>query len=229
MSTSSAFSTVGHRANVVSSGIEGRHRGVAFASRAPYYASEMASEVVDKVEEISPVESTSMKSEMISPASASVEATVPKKAAKSKKVEKKGPAHKEGVLTPVVLAAKKILGDDNLNKVRGKVISIHSEVIENFVKTSESEFGQNTLKRLFSMADKNGDGTIDEEELALAFKKLGFTWLQEKQVRGILKRADANGDGTICIDEFAAEAPKTLRTNLTKLAKKNGGEMGLLS
>ena len=51
-------------------------------------------------------------------------------------------------------------------------------MIREFVKTSESEFGQNTLKMLFFMADKNNNGTLDEEELEAAFKKLGFAWLQ---------------------------------------------------
>ena len=65
-----------------------------------------------------------------------------------------------------------------MNKERGKVISLHLDVIREFVKTSESEFGQNTLKMLFFMADKNNNGTLDEEELEAAFKKLGFAWLQ---------------------------------------------------
>jgi hypothetical protein len=57
---------------------------------------------------------------------------------------------------------------------------------------------------------------------------LGFKWLGGKQVDGIFARADANGDAEISLEEFMVEAPKTLRTNLVKLAKSNGGEMGLL-
>jgi len=74
--------------------------------------------------------------------------------------------------------------------------------------------------------DKNKDGVLDEKELALAFETLGFSWLKEKQVSGILKRADKDDDGIIDYEEFRKELPKTLRTNLTKLAKKNGGELG---
>ena len=43
-----------------------------------------------------------------------------------------------------------------------------------------------------------------------------------------MQRADKDKNGTIEFDEFTAEIPKTLKTNLVKLAKKNGGDMGLL-
>jgi Ca2+-binding EF-hand superfamily protein len=52
--------------------------------------------------------------------------------------------------------------------------------------------------------------------------------LKEKQVKGIFERADTDENGTIDLQEWMTEAPKTLRTNLTKLAKKNGGELGFL-
>ena len=39
---------------------------------------------------------------------------------------------------------------------------------------------------------------------------------------------DANGDGVISIEEFCTEAPKTLKTNLVKLAKQNGSDLGFL-
>jgi Ca2+-binding EF-hand superfamily protein len=58
---------------------------------------------------------------------------------------------------------------------------------------------------------------------------LGFSWLQSKQIQGIFQRADLDDNGAIDFDEFMKEAPKTLRTNLIKLAKKNGGDMGLLA
>ena len=35
--------------------------------------------------------------------------------------------------------------------------------------------------------------------------------------------------GVIDYDEFVKEAPKTLKTNLVKLAKNNGAELGFLS
>ena len=146
-----------------------------------------------------------------------------------KKVTESKNSHKEGLFTPVVLTAKTILGEEQLNQVRGKAISLHSDVISSFVETAESPFGTAVLKTLFTIADKDASGTIEEEELKTAVSLLGFTWLQDKQVRGIIDRADKNGDGKIDMEEWTKEAPKTLRTNLVKLAKKNGADLGFLS
>jgi hypothetical protein len=140
-----------------------------------------------------------------------------------------GAKNKDGVFSPVVLTAKKVIGDERLNKIRAKVISMHSTVIGNFVETYDSALGRSVLKSLFMVADLNKSGTIDEEELASALNTLGFSWLESKQIQGIYKRADLDENGSIDFDEFMKEAPKTLRTNLIKLAKKNGGDMGLLS
>lgn len=139
-----------------------------------------------------------------------------------------GAVHKQGIFSPVVLAAKAILGEEQLNKIRAKGISIHSDVIASFVETHELPTGQAALKTLFSLVDKDGNGTISESELSAAFQTLGFTWLKEKQVKGIFARADADENGDIDLQEFMNEAPKTLRTNLIKLAKQNGGDLGFL-
>ena len=148
---------------------------------------------------------------------------------KKKAVSKKGGAvHNEGIFSPAVLAAKAVLGEEQLNKLRAKAISMHSDVISSFVETYQWPAGQVALKTLFTVADKNGDGTICENELNAALQSLGFTWLKEKQIKGIFKRADTDENGAIDLGEFMNEAPKTLRTNLTKLAKKNGGELGFL-
>jgi hypothetical protein len=152
---------------------------------------------------------------------------VQKKAAPKAKA---GGAHNTvGVFSPIVLTAKKVVGDERLNKIRAKVISLHSEVIGGFVQTYDSPIGRSVLKSLFEVADVNKNGKIEEEELAAAMHLLGFSWLQAKQVQGIFKRADLDENGDIDFDEFMKEAPKTLRTNLIKLAKKNGADMGLLS
>jgi aspartate 1-decarboxylase len=142
---------------------------------------------------------------------------------------KGGAAHKAGLFSPVVLTAKQVIGEERLNKIRAKVISLHSEVIGSFVETYDSPVGRSVLKSLFEVADLNHNGNIDEEELAAAMETLGFSWLQSKQIQGIFKRADLDENGSIDFDEFMKEAPKTLRTNLIKLAKKNGNDMGLLS
>ena len=137
-------------------------------------------------------------------------------------------AHAEGVFSPLVLVTKDLIGVQKLNKVRAKVISLHSDVIGKFVNTYETPFGEVVLNQLFAKIDLNKDGYLDTSELTSAFKALGFTWLKKKQVNGIMKRADKDGNGVIDLDEFRAELPKTLRTNLIKLAKKNGNDMGLL-
>jgi len=149
-----------------------------------------------------------------------------KKAPAPKK--KANAAHKEGIFSPIVVVAGTILGQDQLNKVRGQVISIHSDLIKSFVGTSDSAFGQAVLQQLFKYVDADNSGYIDKEELSVALSMLGFKWLKEKQVNGIFKRADVNEDGKISLEEFMDEAPRTLKTNLVKLAKNNGGDMGLL-
>ena len=142
--------------------------------------------------------------------------------------EKANPAHKEGIFSPIVVAAGAVLGQEQLNKVRAKVISIHSDLIKSFVGTSDSAFGQAVLRQLFKCVDTDNSGYIDKEELSVALSLLGFRWLKEKQVNAIFERADTDKDGTISLEEFMDEAPRTLKTNLVKLAKNNGGDMGLL-
>ena len=150
----------------------------------------------------------------------------PKKMPAPKK--KANAAHKEGVFSPIVVAAGTILGPDQLNKVRAKAITLHSDLIKSFVGTSDSTFGQTVLQQSFKYVDADNSGFIDKEELSVALSLLGFKWLKEKQVNGIFDRADKNGDGIISMEEFMDEAPRTLKTNLVKLAKNNGGDMGLL-
>jgi len=137
--------------------------------------------------------------------------------------------HKTGVFSPIVLLAKGVLGDEQVNKLRAAIISKHSDVIAAFVDTADTQLGQTVLKAMFRLADKNGNGVVEKDELADALLLLGFDWLQEKQINGILERSDVDGNGTIDLEEWLQAAPKTLRTNLVKLAKKNGGDMGLLA
>merc|ERR1712232_398606 len=113
--------------------------------------------------------------------------------------------HPDGIFTPLVKLGKTVLGEDELNKVRAQIISKHTDVIKNFVDTHSTPTGK------------------------IALNKLGFKWLNEKQINGIVKRADLDENGVVDFEEFLEAAPKTLRTNLVKLAKKNGGELGFLS
>jgi EF-hand domain pair len=151
----------------------------------------------------------------------------PKATPKVQEAEKAS-QHKNGIFSPVVILAKNVLGEQELNKVRAKAISLHSDVIGDFVATSDSMIGNMVLRRLFVLADKDKNGVICQEELATALQTLGFEWLKDKQINGIFDRADTDKNGAIDMDEWMKEAPKTLRTNLVKLAKKNGGELGFL-
>lgn len=135
---------------------------------------------------------------------------------------------KEGIFSPVVRLFKTLLGDAELNKIRAKVISYHSDAIKNFVATAETEVGTKMLRVLFLIADRNGNGQIEEEELKEALSMLGFNWLKETQIRGIFERAGGAEKGYLTLEEWMAEAPKTLKTNLVKLAKNNGGDLGFL-
>lgn len=153
-------------------------------------------------------------------AAAAIKKVAPKKKGKN--------PHKEGIFSPIVVAAGAVMGEETLNKVRGKVIAIHSDLIKSFVDTADSSFGQSVLKQIFNLVDTDNSGYLDKSEVAVALNMLGFKWLKDKHVGKIFERADANGDLEISLEEFMIEAPKTLRTNLVKLAKNNGGEMGLL-
>lgn len=139
-----------------------------------------------------------------------------------------GSHSKNGPLAPFVILAKKLLGEEELNQLRGKIIAEHSKVIGGFVDTSRTEFGDVVLRMLFELADKDKSGTIEEEELAAALRTLGFD-LKDNQIKGIFDRADKDENGAIDFEEWRKEAPSTLRTNLIKLAKRNGGELGFLA
>jgi hypothetical protein len=155
---------------------------------------------------------------------------VPEKPVAAKKPSKKAASgHKQdGLFAPAVMLAKKVLGDEQLNKVRGKAIGLHSNVIGKFVDTSDSKVGDAALHTLFTIADTDKNGAIDEEELRTALRALGLKHLNEKQIQGIFARADLDKNGGLDYEEWKKEAPKTLRTNLIKLAKANGGELGFL-
>merc|ERR1719197_1245731 len=112
---------------------------------------------------------------------------------------KKNPVINAGIFAPLVKGAKGVMGEKELNKLRGQVIAEHSKVISAFVDTSESAFGQIVLKRMFEAADKDGNGTLDREEIKDALHALGFTFVQEKQIDIIFNRADENDDLVIDI------------------------------
>jgi len=142
--------------------------------------------------------------------------------------KKKNNTHKDGLFSPVVYGLKTVMGDEQLNQLRAKVISMHSDIIASFCNTANSVWGQSVVQLLFQTADIDDNGVVDATELQQAFSALGFDWIQQKQAQGIIQRADVDDNGVLDWEEYRTMLPKTLRTNLTKLAKKNGQAMGLL-
>mmetsp|Transcript_39532 Transcript_39532/g.114437 ORF Transcript_39532/g.114437 Transcript_39532/m.114437 type:complete len:222 (-) Transcript_39532:56-721(-) len=193
------------------------------ARKVPYFASVLENQV-------SSAQASTIVQEEAVPALDQKKKTKPTttSAAEAKSKPAAGGHGKGGPLAPFVILAKKVLGEEELNQLRGKVIAEHSKVIGGFVDTSKTGFGETVLRMLFELADTNKNGTIEEEELAVALRKLGFD-LKDNQIKGIFDRADKDENGAIDFEEWRKEAPSTLRTNLIKLAKRNGGDLGFLA
>merc|ERR1711937_1052171 len=120
-------------------------------------------------------------------------------------------AWQEGIFAPAVIGAKRVMGEQELKEFRAGAIAKHSKVIGNFVDTSESKFGQLVLKRMFEYADKDGNGTLDKEEIQAALYDLGFDFLDEKQVEKLIKNADKDQNDVIDFEEFVKATPKALQ------------------
>lgn len=178
----------------------------------------------DEVDDVTIVPSSTLSSEAVEGVVAPTPQQQPKEAKKPKKV-----VSSQGIFAPLVRGAKQVMGETELNQLRASVISTHSKVISQFVDTSDSPFGQIVLRRMFEYADKDGNGSLDREEVRAALRDLGFDFVQDKQLDIIFGRADENGDLVIDFEEFVQESPKTLRSSLIKLAKQNGHDLGFLA
>ena len=133
---------------------------------------------------------------------------------------------KNGIFSPIVRLAKRIVGKERFLSFRGRVIGAHTKVIQAFVDTSDSPFGCLALEKLFEMADLDGDGTIDRDELEKALKKLGLLPLIWGAARRDHEARRRRRQASSTMMNSCKEAPKTLKTNLVKLAKNNGAELG---
>ena len=150
------------------------------------------------------------------------------KSSKSRHIFLSASKGKKGIFSPLVEEAKHYMGDTELNELRAKIILEHSKVISKFVDTSSSKFGQIALKCLFEAADSNNDGSLDVKEIQAACEALGFDWIDDEKSRKLITNGDQNLDEVIDFEEFVTSAPKMLRVNLVKLAKKNGNDLGFL-
>ncbi|KAL3773365.1 hypothetical protein ACHAW5_006455 [Stephanodiscus triporus] len=72
----------------------------------------------------------------------------------SRTVLQMGNQSKFGVFSPAVYAAKIVLGNDKLNKIRGQAISLHSQYIGDFCTWSGA---YHLRTRLIKKAKTNGD------------------------------------------------------------------------
>eukprot|EP00752_Nemacystus_decipiens_P012236 g10845.t1 len=72
-----------------------------------------------------------------------------------------GKVSKFGIFSPAVIAAKVALGETRLNKIRGKAIALHSQVITEYCRWVGAP--QKVRGLLIRKAKKNGDD-------------LGFLW-----------------------------------------------------
>ena len=68
---------------------------------------------------------------------------------------KKGKQAKEGPFSWLVRLGKLVLGEKTLNKVRGKIIAKHSQVITTFV--TNFELSAKTRGQFIKVAKENGD------------------------------------------------------------------------
>lgn len=60
----------------------------------------------------------------------------------------------DGIFTPIVVVTRNVLGEKEFNKLRGKGISLHSQVIKEFCKTVGADNKQ--CQGLIRLAKTNG-------------------------------------------------------------------------
>ncbi|KAE8724169.1 putative calcium-binding protein CML17 [Hibiscus syriacus] len=68
--------------------------------------------------------------------------------------------------------------------------------------SEKSPYGEQQLRQLFKMLDRDGNGYITAAELAHSMAKLGHA-LTAEELTGMIKEADTDGDGMISFEEFS--------------------------
>ena len=87
---------------------------------------------------------------------------------------------KNGIFSPIVRLAKRLVGKERFLSFRGRVIGAHTKVIQAFVDT-RSPFGCLALEKLFELADLD-ETTPSTATAEKALKKLGFYHLSSGQI-----------------------------------------------
>lgn len=163
-----------------------------------------------------------------------------KKVSTSKKASTGGRLSQVGIFSPIVEAAKAVLGEEELANFRGEAIKAHTAVITAFAASLSPQadpgktdtfklFGESTIRSMFKLSDADGSGSVDVGELHNVVKTLGFKWLEDdSKIKKLMDKMDKDGNEMIDLEEFMQTAPVVLRQNLVKLAKKNGNELGFL-
>ena len=78
------------------------------------------------------------------------------------------------------------------------------------------------LKKLFAVADTNGDGVLQPSEFKRLLELSGFNF-SKAQIRQLLSMADVNHDGVIEYDEFIPVALEILKAQPRRGAANNAG------
>ncbi|CAI0470944.1 unnamed protein product [Linum tenue] len=80
-----------------------------------------------------------------------------------------------------------------------------TEFLAMLAPTEEEEepaYGEQQLRKLFRMFDRDGNGYITAAELAHSMARLGHE-LTAEEVAGMIREADTDGDGRISFPEFS--------------------------
>merc|ERR1719191_1878958 len=86
----------------------------------------------------------------------------------------------------------------------------------------DDQLDESVLRHEFEMMDTSGDGSLDAEELAAVFKKLGKN-VKKGTINNLVRLADEDGNGTIEWEEFAKifEVVRSFKTSQQENHPKN--------
>ena len=98
---------------------------------------------------------------------------------------------------------------------RAAIITFLGEVMER---------ENNDAQMVFSIFDRDGNGTIDKKELRKALRTLGFKD-KKKYVKKLISEMDSDGDGVIDAREFLLNCPQILRDGIREALTDGDGQI----